>query len=383
MNDPSGTSDPDIIDTLDFLQGESSLEQRRKLEETSAVYQSLIGLRGRQAGRAASTGRPRRGSDYTYRRAWVDFALFLRYRRGDGLLEDWLNDESAYRSAETNRQLTYLDQHVADITTGDIKEYKQALLNKTIIDRRGVKHVGLQASTINTRLAAVSKVLDTAVDMKLRTDNPAKRVSRLNTSRTYKQDPMSDEQVLGVLESIDRSTLIGERDYTLMLTLALLGIRREEASRMTFNDFDSGDEEEELVLRILGKGDKVRFLTVTKQLQKQLQRYAARLQLSSVVFPVVRAKGTVEKELPLHPDDITRIVSRRTKQLFGKSKPPHAWRSTFATKAKEQDVPDGDLQYVMGHKDKKTTDLYTRDRTHRRRRATRAVSYERSNPEDS
>jgi integrase len=382
MIDPSGPSDPDIVDTLDLPQDKHELERRRKLEEGSTVYQALLGLRGRQSGRAAATGRPRRGSDYTYRRAWVDFALFLRYLRGDGPLSSWLNDDRAYRAAETDAQLAYLDTVSGSVTRTDVEKYKEALLNKKVIDRRGVEKRGLEASTINTKLAAVTKLIDAAIRIGLRTDNPAKTVDRLRTSRAYKQDPMTDDQVLNALESIDRDTLIGERDYAMLLTLSALGIRREELSQMVFSDFDEGDDEGELVLRVRGKGDKVRFLDVPKHLQEHLKVYAARLQLSSVVFPVIRATGVVEKELPLHPDDVTRIVSTHTKQIFGKSKPPHAWRATFATKAKESDVADGDLQYVMGHNDKKTTDLYARDRTHRRRRATRAISYERESPED-
>lgn len=383
MTDPSGTPNRDSIDTLDFAGPPQELQERRRREEASTVYQALLGLRGRQSGRAAATGRPRRGSDYTYRRAWVDFALFLRYLRGEGELSSWMNDDRAYRAAETDAQLAYLDTVSGSVTRTDVEKYKEALLNKKVIDRRGVEKRGLEASTINTRLAAVTKLLDASIRVGLRMDNPAKSVPRMRTSRAYKQDPMSDDQILDAMESIDRGTLIGERDYAMLMTLAALGLRREELSQMVFSDFDDGDDEGELVLRVRGKGDKVRFLDVPKHLQEHLKVYAARLQLSSVVFPVIRATGAVEKELPLHPDDVTRIVSNRTKQIFGKSKPPHAWRATFATKAKEEEVPDGDLQYVMGHEDKKTTDLYARDRTHRRRRATRAVRYERKNPEDS
>jgi integrase len=372
-------SDRDPVDSTGIVADKPTVLAKRQAEARSATFRASLGLRGRQTARAAVTGKPRRGSEYMYKRVWVDFALFLRFRLGDGSLEQWLNDDRAYRAAETDAQLAYLDLHVADVTLEDLEDYRAHLLNKVIVDRKGKKKVGLAQTTVNMRLSAVSRVLDHARKMGLRPDNPADDVDReRNPSKPYKQQPLSAAQVRLILDSIGRSSPIDRRDYLLLTLLARLGIRREEAAGVVVDDFeDAPGDEGGWVLSIRGKGDKVRVLFVPRDLEVAIKAYVEGLELAGPLFPVVRKGGKVDRGVPLHPEDVTRIIRTRTKDALGdKACAPHALRATFATRYDDLGGAREHLQRDLGHSDSRTTEGYITSRLTRKRSATDVVHYE-------
>ena len=372
-------SDCAPADSTGIVVDKPTVLARRQAEARSATFRASLGLRGRQSARAAVTGKPRRGSEYMYRRVWVDFALFLRFRLGDGTIEQWIETGRAYRTAETEAQLAYLDQHVADVTLEDLEDYRAHLLNKVITDRRGKQKVGLAQTTVNMRLSAVARVLDHARKMGLRRDNPADDVDReKNPPKPFKQQPLSARQVRQILDSIGRSSPIGRRDHMLLTLLARLGIRREEAAGVVVDDFeDAPGDEGGWVLTIRGKGDKTRVLFVPHDLEMAIKAYVEGLELTGPLFPVVRKGGKVERGLPLHPEDVTRIIKKRTVEaLDGKGCAPHALRATFATRYDDIGGAREHLQRDLGHGDSRTTEEYITSRLTRKRSATNVVHYE-------
>jgi integrase len=61
-------------------------------------------------------------------------------------------------------------------------------------------------------------------------------------------------------------------------------------------------------------------------------------------------------------NDLLRIVKRRLKAagLPEKTFPCHSFRATTATDLLKHDVPREQVQYLLGHSDARTTDLYNR-----------------------
>jgi integrase len=369
-----------IVDSPTAITDKASVMARRAEESTSATFNASLKLRGRQSVRAAVTGKARHGSEYTYRRAWVDFALFLRWKLGDGTLEEWINTDRNYRTAETDEQLAYLDKHIVDVKQSDIEDYRVHLLNKPVSrDVKGKPKVGLSKMTVNTRLAAVSKVLEAAEELGLRKDNPAKKIRReRNPPKPYKQQPLSARQVREIISSIGHVSPIDRRDWMLLTILARLGIRREEAANIIIGDFeDAPGDEGGWMLTVRGKGDKPRTLFVPRDLEVAIKGYVEGLELAGPLFPVIRKSGSVQKHLPLHPEDVTRIVRARAKTALGDVRcAPHALRATFATRYDEMGGAREYLQRDMGHSDPRTTEGYITSRLTRKRSATDVVNYE-------
>ena len=102
-------------------------------------------------------------------------------------------------------------------------------------------------------------------------------------------------------------------------------------------------------------------------LQVQMATYiaAAGLQGQSEKSPLFRSARKRKRELtdrPLTGNDLLRIVKRRLKAagLPEGTFSCHSFRATTATDLLRHDVPREQVQYLLGHSDARTTDLYNR-----------------------
>ncbi len=75
-----------------------------------------------------------------------------------------------------------------------------------------------------------------ALDEGLVSRNPAAGVKTLETSAEGTTPALSGDEVRSLLDTIDRTTLPGLRDYALILLLVGTGLRREEAARLQLAD---------------------------------------------------------------------------------------------------------------------------------------------------
>jgi integrase/recombinase XerD len=115
------------------------------------------------------------------------------------------------------------------------------------------------------------------------------------------------------------------------------------------------------------KGGKLHQVPARHDLQLQMEQYlrAAGLEGRSDKSPLFRTAKRKKRELSergLTGNDLLRIVKRRLK---GAGLPPgafccHSFRATTATNLLKQKVPREQVQYLLGHSDARTTDLYNR-----------------------
>src|SRR6476659_8438105 len=102
-------------------------------------------------------------------------------------------------------------------------------------------------------------------------------------------------------------------------------------------------------------------------LQLQMQAYieAAKLKVQPDKAPLFRTARKKKRELTergLTGNDLLRIVKRRLKAagLPEGAFCCHSFRATTATNLLRQDVAREQVQYLLGHADARTTDLYNR-----------------------
>ena len=204
--------------------------------------------------------------------------------------------------------------------------------------------------------------------------NPFQSVrGRKHDTSDGKTPDLSIQQARDLLRSIDTSHVVGLRDRALLGTLAYTGARIGAIARLRRGDLE--DQGPQRVLRFREKGGKQREIPVRHDLDRWLGEYLeeAGIHAAPKETPLFRAalgNRKVLSEAPLAANDMRRLLKRRLKDaglpaIFS----PHSFRVLVVTDLLSQDVPLEDVQYLAGHANPKTTQIYDR----RRRRVTRNI----------
>lgn len=167
-----------------------------------------------------------------------------------------------------------------------------------------------------------------------------------------------------LLASIDPGRLVGLRDRAVIGVLIYTAARVGAVASLNRRDFyDTGGQ---YCLRFLDKGGKSREIPVRHDLQLFLLAYldAAELNVAEPNAPIFRTalhRTGLLTPRRMSPADIGRMIRRRG-QAAGLSPrlSPHSFRVTTITDLLNQGVPLGDVQYLAGHADPRTTRLYDR-----------------------
>jgi integrase/recombinase XerD len=196
--------------------------------------------------------------------------------------------------------------------------------------------------------------------------NPASSVRGPKYSaRDGKTPAFDDRQVRHLLKSIDTSDVVGLRDKTLLMILAYTAARAGAVARLRTADYFTDGRS--WSFHFGEKGGKLHRVPARHDLQVQMELYlkAAGLEGRSDKSPLFRTARRKKRELTdrgLNGNDLLRIVKRRLK---GAGLPSgafccHSFRATTATNLLKQQVPREQVQYLLGHSDARTTDLYNR-----------------------
>jgi site-specific recombinase XerD len=229
-------------------------------------------------------------------------------------------------------------------------------------------------ATQKQHLAAVRHLFDTLVVRHAVVLNPALSVRGQRYEVIEGKTPeITVEQARTLLLSIDRSHVVGLRDYAAIAAMIYTAARVGAVAKLKRGNFrDSG---EQWVLRFQEKGGKSREIPVRHDLQQYLADYinAAGLADAPSSSPLFRTAVRKEKRLTktaMTPHNMCRMVKRRFRQAgLPDHLTAHSFRVTTITDLLEQGVPLEDVQHLAGHADPRTTRLYDR----RQKRVTRNI----------
>lgn len=254
---------------------------------------------------------------------------------------------------------------LADVIRDDLIAYRAWLISR------------YAPATVNRRLSVMRSLFREAL---LRGEIEHDPSSHLRQMRVADESPTAaldsfDARVL--LDSIDRSTLLGARDYALLALLLRTGLRRSEIGTLTLKSI--GIERGHHTLTVYGKGNKRRLVKLPVDVHRSLQEWLdLRLDVErrhtgiqsfaveTPVFVEVRKVGRGEDaryravgKKGLSADAIWVIVRRHVVDAGILSNiTPHSLRHTFITLALEGHAPLHKVQYAAGHADPRTTERY-------------------------
>ncbi len=127
---------------------------------------------------------------------------------------------------------------------------------------RAMRERALAETTINLRLSALSSFYDYCLhrhvqiiggaEVALATANPVRRVERATIRPYGKARYLSADEVKALLGAVDRSTVIGARDYALLVTFVYTARRSAEVRRLRWGDLVRRDGR--IFYRWSGKG---------------------------------------------------------------------------------------------------------------------------------
>lgn len=157
-----------------------------------------------------------------------------------------------------------------------------------------------------------------------------------------------------LLESCDRRTGLGRRDYALIVTLLRLGLRRAELSGLTLDDIDwrAG----ELVVR--GKGARVDRLPLPTEVGAAIAAYLQRGRpVSDRRELFLRDRAPFE---PIASGTVASTVRRACRRAGIAEVGSHRLRHTMACDMVAAEVPLVEIAQVLRHRSLQSTAIYAR-----------------------
>jgi integrase/recombinase XerD len=195
-------------------------------------------------------------------------------------------------------------------------------------------------------------------------------------SPRVRQDP-----AYNVLTEDELSRMLGAartsnyRDYIMLAVMAGCGLREAEVVGIKIGDFREAPGDQ-IFLRVLGKGDKVRNVPISPDLWRLVQRYVLLTERSLTSHPDSRKPlftSRVGKDKQLTTRSVQNIVKKYVRAAgITKAISPHSIRHTVGTNMAVNEAPLLVIQQFLGHTDPKTTLRYIR---RAEELATRAYQY--------
>ncbi|MCF6182246.1 site-specific tyrosine recombinase XerD [Lutibacter sp.] len=188
-----------------------------------------------------------------------------------------------------------------------------------------------------------------------RNDNPTSLIEAPKIGRKL-PDTLAVKEIDQLINSIDLSTNEGERNRTIIETLYSCGLRVSELINLKISDlfFEEG------FIRVLGKGNKQRFVPINIQTQKYITLYQTAIRnhikiqkgFEDTLF--LNRRGKILTRVMI----FTIVKNLAEKAGIHKNISPHTFRHSFATHLLERGANLLAIQQMLGHESITTTEIY-------------------------
>lgn len=164
---------------------------------------------------------------------------------------------------------------------------------------------------------------------------------------------LSSKNILNVYEKAEKEE--PEKSYLIKAIFELLygcSLRVSELCSMNISNYSNKDK----IIRVLGKGNKVRIVPVGDKSIKVIDEYLLRVRAGKNSDPLLKTpKGN-----RMYPEFVYRIVNKYlTKVSELKKKSPHILRHSSATHMLDNGADLRAVKEILGHANLSTTQIYT------------------------
>lgn len=244
---------------------------------------------------------------------------------------------------------------IADLTLGNARAYIAHLQSRTTLfehhPHRTPQDGELAASTIHAYVRCIKVLGAWLQEEGLLSTNPFAKLKRPKLPQPV-IEILTDEEIDALLKGINTSTLLGSRQYIMVLLLDT-GIRASELCTLTLaNTFVNQG-----YIKVTGKGDKERHVPIGNSLSKALIRYINTWRPqpgdSSVDELVLSPDG-----FPMTYDGLAQAIKRLGKHVGIPRLHAHLFRHTFAVRYLMNGGDVMTLRLILGHTTLEVTQVY-------------------------
>ena len=259
----------------------------------------------------------------------------------------WLEDGLSKNTLSSYRR--DLEQLESFLKKTPITEAREEDLSGFLASRKGkATSAARRLSSLKRFYAWCLRERHIKADPTIRLD-PPKRAPRFPKT-------LSEADVEALLAAPDVATPLGMRDRTMLEVLYAAGLRVSELISLKTFEVDVGGG----VVRVLGKGSKVRMVPLGDEAVDWVRRYSKEIRLdllkknsSDNLFVTSRGSGMTRQAFW---QNIKRYGARA---VPGKHFSPHVLRHAFATHLINHGADLRVVQMLLGHADISTTQIYT------------------------
>lgn len=222
------------------------------------------------------------------------------------------------------------------------------------------------SATVNRKLVAIRSFIKWAMALKLIDHNPLDVVKLPKVETETPTKAFDDHEVVQMLNAPDLSTKKGHLHKLIIHMLFSLGLRRSELAKIKIKDITQ--ERGHYVLRIKGKGDKTRFLPLSKDVIIAIQDYMDAMAKFKIHFEaedfLLQSTHKGKNSKPMDGSTIYRVINKYAKQCgINKKVSPHSCRATAISHLLDtQKTPIRDVAIFAGHSKITTTERYDKRR---------------------
>lgn len=236
-----------------------------------------------------------------------------------------------------------------------VAEFKKSLIAR-----------GLKGNTINSRLSVLRDFFKFTTEQGYTDYSPAKFVSnvRVDPTEVKQAKAITKDELLRLFKSPNRETLKGKYEYMMLNMVFRLALRYNELANVKIKDMILYDDQP--VIRIEGKGKKVRVLgldSVTREaIQDFLGAFPLALGLDDYLFQQTYFRERTKQEKPVSRYSVTNAMlkhaHRANVNVEGIS--THSARATAINILLDNEVQLRDVANFVGHVSIETTRRYDR-----------------------